>query len=32
MHPDYTLGNVLFSHGEITGIVDWNGGIARGDR
>lgn len=32
VHPDYTFGNVLFSGGEVSGIVDWNGGIARGDR
>src|SRR5882757_5134738 len=32
VHPDYTFGNVLFADGEISGIVDWNGGIGRGDR
>ena len=32
VHPDYTFGNVLFTNGRITGIVDWNGGISRGDR
>jgi aminoglycoside phosphotransferase (APT) family kinase protein len=33
VHPDYGLGNVLFDEtGNITGIVDWNGGATRGDR
>jgi aminoglycoside phosphotransferase (APT) family kinase protein len=33
VHTDYSLGNVLFDeHGKISGIVDWNFGIARGDR
>lgn len=33
VHPDYTPPNVLFDKtGQISGIVDWNGGIARGDR
>lgn len=33
VHLDYSLGNVLFDrHGKISGIVDWNFGIARGDR
>jgi aminoglycoside phosphotransferase (APT) family kinase protein len=32
VHPDYGLGNVLFDEsGDITGIVDWNGGATRGD-
>ncbi|GAB3431067.1 aminoglycoside phosphotransferase family protein [Flindersiella endophytica] len=33
VHLDYSLGNVLFDeHGKISGVVDWNYGIARGDR
>jgi phosphotransferase family enzyme len=33
VHLDYSLGNVLFDErGKISGIVDWNYGIARGDR
>ncbi|MGW5363305.1 phosphotransferase [Actinopolymorpha pittospori] len=33
VHPDYTPPNVLFDRGgQISGIVDWNGGVARGDR
>jgi hypothetical protein len=32
VHPDYTFGKVLFSGGAASGIVDWNGGITRGDR
>jgi aminoglycoside phosphotransferase (APT) family kinase protein len=32
VHPDYTPPNVLFDKGKISGVVDWNGGIARGDR
>lgn len=33
VHPDYGLGNILWDQqGRITGIVDWNGGAARGDR
>nr|WP_238342433.1 phosphotransferase [Actinopolymorpha rutila] len=33
VHPDYTPPNVLFDKtGQISGIVDWNGGVARGDR
>lgn len=32
VHPDYGLGNVLFdASGEISGVVDWNGGAMRGD-
>jgi aminoglycoside phosphotransferase (APT) family kinase protein len=23
LHPDFHLGNVLWSHGRITGVVDW---------
>jgi aminoglycoside phosphotransferase (APT) family kinase protein len=33
VHPDYTLGNVLYDETDrITGVVDWNLGAARGDR
>lgn len=33
VHPDYTPPNVLFDEsGQISGIVDWNGGVSRGDR
>jgi aminoglycoside phosphotransferase (APT) family kinase protein len=33
VHPDFTVPNVLFGgDGQVTGIVDWNGGVARGDR
>jgi len=33
VHTDYSLGNVLFDErGQISGIVDWNFGVARGDR
>nr|WP_273378516.1 phosphotransferase [Actinopolymorpha pittospori] len=33
VHPDYTPPNVLVDEsGHISGIVDWNGGITRGDR
>lgn len=33
VHTDYSLGNVLWDeHGQISGIVDWNFGVARGDR
>lgn len=33
VHRDYTLGNILFNHaGRVTGVVDWNEGVARGDR
>ena len=32
VHPDYGLGNILFDEcGEVTGIVDWNGGAMYGD-
>jgi aminoglycoside phosphotransferase (APT) family kinase protein len=32
IHTDYSLDNVLFDeHGQISGIVDWNQGAARGD-
>ena len=33
VHLDYTSGNVLFDPaGEVSGVVDWNFGVARGDR
>lgn len=33
LHVDYARGNVLADdHGRITGVVDWNLGVARGDR
>lgn len=33
VHLDYTLGNVLYDdQHRVSGIVDWNRGIARGDR
>ena len=33
VHPDYTFGNVLYDeHGRVTGVVDWNWGVGRGDR
>ncbi len=33
VHPDYTLGNVLYDEsGRVTGVVDWNWGALRGDR
>jgi aminoglycoside phosphotransferase (APT) family kinase protein len=33
VHTDYTVPNVLFDEtGQISGIVDWNLGVARGDR
>ncbi|HVX45459.1 MAG TPA: phosphotransferase [Mycobacteriales bacterium] len=33
LHLDYARGNVLTDeHGRITGVVDWNLGVARGDR
>lgn len=33
VHLDYGLGNVLYdTSGQITGVVDWNLGAARGDR
>ncbi|MGI8870527.1 MAG: phosphotransferase [Mycobacteriales bacterium] len=33
VHPDYTLGNVLYDdRGHISGVVDWNWGAGRGDR
>ena len=33
VHTDYTIPNVLVDEsGQITGVVDWNFGVARGDR
>ena len=32
VHVDLTVSNMLFSGGTITGVVDWNYGVARGDR
>ena len=33
VHPDFTVPNVLFDEaGRITGVVDWNLGVLRGDR
>lgn len=33
VHPDYARGNVLFDEQRrITAVVDWNSGVARGDR
>lgn len=33
VHPDYTFGNILYDdHGRLSGVVDWNWGIGRGDR
>lgn len=33
VHPDYTFGNVLYDdRGDVSGIVDWNWGVLRGDR
>lgn len=33
VHTDYTPGNVLFDDaGNVSGVVDWNSGAARGDR
>ncbi|HEY6737507.1 MAG TPA: aminoglycoside phosphotransferase family protein [Actinopolymorphaceae bacterium] len=33
VHVDYSPGNVLFDDmGRVTGVVDWNMGVARGDR
>ena len=33
VHPDYTFGNVLYNdRGQVSGVVDWNWGIGRGDR
>lgn len=33
VHTDYSVGNVLFDDsGRVTAVVDWNTGVARGDR
>jgi aminoglycoside phosphotransferase (APT) family kinase protein len=33
VHPDYTFGNVLYDKdGKVSGVVDWNWGVGRGDR
>ncbi|MEV5960983.1 phosphotransferase [Kribbella sp. NPDC051952] len=33
VHTDYTLGNILYDdNGDISAVVDWNRGVARGDR
>jgi len=33
VHTDYSVGNVLFDEsGRVTAVVDWNTGVARGDR
>jgi aminoglycoside phosphotransferase (APT) family kinase protein len=33
VHLDYARGNILFDeNGRITGVVDWNAGVVRGDR
>lgn len=33
VHPDYSFGNVLYDEGgNVSGVVDWNWGAARGDR
>lgn len=33
VHPDFTVPNILFDAGKmVTGLVDWNNGVARGDR
>jgi len=33
VHTDYSTGNVLFDEsGRVTAVVDWNTGVARGDR
>jgi aminoglycoside phosphotransferase (APT) family kinase protein len=33
VHTDYSVGNVLFDEsGHVTAVVDWNTGVARGDR
>ncbi len=33
VHTDFTVPNILFDEaGQITGVVDWNFGVARGDR
>ena len=32
VHVDLTVSNMLFNGGTITGVLDWNYGVARGDR
>lgn len=32
LHPDLTVGNVLYESGQVSGVVDWNWGAHRGDR
>ncbi|MBM7785494.1 phosphotransferase [Tenggerimyces flavus] len=33
VHPDYTFGNVLYDDRQhVSGVVDWNWGVSRGDR
>ncbi|GAB3763082.1 hypothetical protein GCM10028864_55150 [Microlunatus parietis] len=32
LHPGLTLGNVLYEACRVTGVVDWNWGVERGDR
>lgn len=33
VHLDYSVGNILFDErGQISGVIDWNFGVARGDR
>jgi len=33
VHPDFTVPNVLFDDAsQVTGVIDWNNGAARGDR
>ncbi|WP_152364323.1 phosphotransferase [Microlunatus speluncae] len=32
LHPDLTIGNILYESGQVTGVVDWNWGVERGDR
>lgn len=32
VHPDFTLGNILYDNGRVSGVVDWNWGALRGDR
>lgn len=33
VHTDYSFGNILFDgRGRVSGVVDWNFGVARGDR
>lgn len=32
VHVDYNVGNILFADNRVTGVVDWNAGVVRGDR